>query len=284
MTDSTGGVPFQIQNLQQGNRYIKIGTTLFPCPFANLSDFPPDLPQDQEIITVLSKQRGRLVLEHDFSHVTKSGHGVRPSEAEAMRLASKHTSAPVPEVIFADFGPDYGNIVMTLIPGSRLGETWDTLDEKSKGSICLQVWDIISKIRTIPRPSELQCLFQCVADGSLTQDPLLEDLKDPARPLISDSDLRARILARYFHFGGRQYEHQLPEMLPRSDMTVFTYADIAPRNIMIDQQNNVTGILGWEWAGILRPAFWGDWSIWMDRTAPQRWDISGINAARKILF
>ncbi|RWQ95252.1 hypothetical protein C8Q69DRAFT_403513, partial [Paecilomyces variotii] len=56
----------------------------------------------------------------------------------------------------------------------------------------------------------------------------------------------------------------------------------------------VTGILDWEYAGwypdyweyaqILSPVFWGDWSIWIDRTTPQRWDLSGINAARKILF
>lgn len=111
---------------------------------------------------------------------------------------------------------------------------------------------------------------------------------------MNDSNLRARILERYYHFRGRQYEHQLPDMLPRSDCTVFTHAGIAPRNITIDEQNKVMGILDWEYAGwypdyweyaqILRPAFWGDWSMWMDRTAPQRWDITGINAARRVLF
>lgn len=75
-------------------------------------------------------------------------------------------------------------------------------------------------------------------------------------------------------------------MLPRSDCTVFTHADAAPRNIVVNEKNTVTGILDWENAGwypnyweyaqILRPAFWGDWSVWMDWTAPQRWDISGL--------
>lgn len=83
-------------------------------------------------------------------------------------------------------------------------------------------------------------------------------------------------------------------MLPRSDCSVFTHADIVPRNIMADERNTVTGILDWENAGsypdyweyaqILRPAFWGGWSVWMDLTAPKRWDISGINAARRVLF
>lgn len=183
---------------------------------------------------------------------------------------------------------------MTLIHGSRLQEKWDTLDEKTKESVCRQLWGFIANIRNIPRPTELNGFFQCAVDGTPTTDPMLADLNEPARPLMNDSDVRARIYERYCHFGGRRYEHQLPDMLPRSDRSVFTHADIAPRNIMVDEQNNVTGILDWEFAGwypdyweyaqILRPAFWGDWSRWMERTAPQRWDISGINAARRVLF
>lgn len=46
--------------------------------------------------------------------------------------------------------------------------------------------------------------------------------------------------------------------------TVFTHADIAPRNIMIDEQNKVTGILDWEYAGWY-PDYW---------EYAQRWDIS----------
>ncbi|KAJ9369323.1 hypothetical protein DTO282E5_5985 [Paecilomyces variotii] len=248
--------------MREGNRYIKSGTTLFPCPSStDISNLRPD----QEVITVLSKQTGGIVVEHDSTYVTKSGERVRPAEAEAMRLVSKHTSVPVPEVFFATFDPDWGRIVMSLIPGSSLEKIWDTLDGKTKEYICLQVWDMISKIRAIPRPPELNGLFQCAADGSLTRDPLLEDLKDPARPLTNDSDLRARIFERYYHFAGRRYEHELPNMLPRSSCSVFTHADIAPRNIMVDEQNRVTGILDWEHAGwypdyweyaqILRPAF-----------------------------
>lgn len=156
MTEPSGGIPFRMQNMRKGNRYIKKGNTLFPCSsLENISDLPPD----QEVITILSKQIGRIVLEHDFSYVTKSGHGVRPAEAEAMRLVAKHTSVPVPDVTYTKFGQDYGSIEMTLIPGSPLEDKWDTLDEKSKESVCLQVWGLISKIRDIPHPSELKGFF-----------------------------------------------------------------------------------------------------------------------------
>lgn len=78
---------------------------------------------------------------------------------------------------------------------------------------------------------------------------------------------------------------QLSDRLPQSNSSfVFTHADIAPRNMMIDDYNNITGILDWEYVQILRPALGGDWLIRMEKTAPQKWDIGGINAARGVLF
>lgn len=83
-------------------------------------------------------------------------------------------------------------------------------------------------------------------------------------------------------------------MLLKSARSVFTHGDIAPRNIMVDENGNITGIIDWEWAGwypdyweyaqIMRPAFWEDWSVWMERTAPEQWDLAGVNDARKVLF
>lgn len=308
MSESPKEVLYENGNLHKGHRYIKKGNMLVPCP-PYLS--PLDLPADEEVINVLDKQIGRIVLEWDCSWVTKSGSGVRSPEAEAMKFVFKHTDVPVPEVLFANFMPDHGKfdreeclkpdyrpaegmIGMTIIPGTCLDQKWDTLDDEDKQSICLQLWDLITKIRDIARPQELEGLYQCAADGSPSRDPMLEDLQEPARPLSSDYELRARIYERYLHCGGSRHENQLLDMLPRSERSVFTHADIAPRNVMVDEENNITGIIDWESAGwypeyweyaqIMRPAFWGDWSIWMEKTASQRWDLAGINAARKVLF
>lgn len=69
-------------------------------------------------------------------------------------------------------------------------------------------------------------------------------------------------------------------MLSKSDHAVFTHGDIERRNIMVDECR-VIGIIDWEYAGwypdyweyaqIMRPAFWGNWSVWMERTTPERW-------------
>lgn len=61
-----------------------------------------DLAPDEEVVTVLGKPMGRIILEYDFSLVTKYGFGVQPAEAEAMRLISNYTSVPAPEVYHTD--------------------------------------------------------------------------------------------------------------------------------------------------------------------------------------
>lgn len=60
-------------------------------------------------------------------------------------------------------------------------------------------------------------------------------------------------------------------MLPKSNCTVFMHGDIAPQNIMVDDNCNITGLIDWEYAGcylgyweyaqIRSLAFRGDWKI-----------------------
>lgn len=146
-------VPYEQRNLRKGHQYIKNGNTRLLC---QSPVNPLDLEAGQEVVTVLAKQMGRLVLEWDFSWVTKSGFGVLSAEAEAMRLVFKHTDVPVPEVLFTEFSPDEviasqsdffkpdfrppeGLSRMTIIPRVPLEQKWDTLDDEAKESICRQL-------------------------------------------------------------------------------------------------------------------------------------------------
>ncbi|KKZ65090.1 hypothetical protein EMCG_01330 [[Emmonsia] crescens] len=291
MSVHRSGVPFTLTNLHEGESYIMRDEMLFeyslpPNPPVN----PEDLPTDGEVITVLAKQMGRVILMYDYSYVSKTGRSVRPSEAEAMRLISKYTSIPAPKVVYALFSDTNGDIGMTIIPGSSLDKHWKNLDDITKQSLCCQTWDLISMIQQVPQKPELKHIFQCAADGSPTLDPLIQDIQQPPTPLETNSQLQSRIYKRYIHFGGSRYKNQLLDMLPHSSFSVFTHADIAPRNIMVNENYQITGLLDWEYSGwypdyweyaqIMRPACQtGDWQSWMDATAPQKWDISGIAAA-----
>ncbi|KAL9023071.1 MAG: hypothetical protein Q9196_007400 [Gyalolechia fulgens] len=119
-------------------------------------------------------------------------------------------------------------------------------------------------------------------------------LKTPPTSLHTDEAVRIRIHQRYLRYFGQRYADTLPSMLPRSHVPLFTHGDVAPRNTMVDESGRITGIVDWELAGwypdyweyanIMKPTRDKDWQSWMDRTAPQRWDLSGIVAARRVLF
>lgn len=240
---------------------------------------------------------GATVCQLDDNFVQKSGERVKPCEAAAMRLVGEGANVPLPEYIDENYDHENGYMLMTYIPGSTLEVLWGKLNDDTKGRLCRDTWDIIAQIRKIHRPPEYQHFFQCSADGSATHDPLIEDLKKPPRPILNDTVLRERIYERYLYYGGQRYANELSDMLPHSSSSVFTHADIAPRNIMVDDCYHITGIIDWERAGWY-PHYWeyanimgpacrcGDWQVWMDRTAPQQFkcNLEGIIAARRVLF
>lgn len=251
-----------------------------------------------------------------------------------MKLVAEHTDVPLPKLDLEDSMfclPDIGILVMSRLPGSPLNTLWDKLDDSTKGRLCQETWAYIEKIQVIPKPNEFKHLFQCSADGTSTStDPLLTKLGDPhllaledetlkgiviqqfsalnhsvqlgadgdlivpSQDLTDNTAVRARIYLRYLEFTGRRHAHNLPSMLPTSNQSVFTHGDIAPRNIMVDESLQITGIIDWEAAGwypdyweyinIWKPSLDTDWQEWMDKTAPRKWDWQGIRAARRVLF
>ncbi|KAI5308651.1 hypothetical protein KEM55_005205 [Ascosphaera atra] len=292
---SDKGVPFSLKNLQEGKRYILRDRQLFPCqPFVNPSTLE-NLPISESVINVLHKLNGRLVLECDFWFISKSGAGIWPAETQAMRLVREHTAVPVPEVLREQFYSDSKGIIdMTPIEGTTLDKLWDTFDDGKKKAICRQTWHFIADIEPIQCP--FKSVFQCNADGSPSRHVFLEDVQELRRPIANDDELRARIYERYYTSNGRKYEGKLFDMLPRSGRQVFAHGDIAPRNIMVGEDGAITGIIDWEWGGwypdwweyahIMGPANlrYGDWREYMHETAPMTWDLSGIDAARRVLF
>lgn len=250
-------------------------------------------------VVKLSHQGGVKVLKFDNEAILKVGGRVRPSEELAMRLVKEHTDIPVPDIFLAAYVGEEGRLAMSVVPGAPLTEVWDNLDDATKKRICDELWSMLEQLRRIKKPPELQHHFLCLADGSpCINDPMVAGsccADPPHPPLLNDDGIRARIYECYYESNGRKYEKELPSMLPRSDTSVFSHADIGPHNIMFDQESlQITGIIDWERAGwypdyweyssIMRPTRWDDWQKWMDLTAPKKYDMTGINAARGVLF
>lgn len=245
-------------------------------------------------IQILSNRCGAKVKLVDDSLIYKRGFRVRNNEEVAMELVSHHTDVPVPKVFFSRYLPKDGTIAMTVIPGSPLHLSWNDFDDSTKKSICEEIWSLIAKLRQIPQPDELRHLYLCLADGSVSRDVLIKNFEGFSKPLLNDSAVRDRILQCYLHCNGRRYANELLEMLPRSEHSVFTHGDISPKNLMIDENHHITGIIDWETAGwypdyweyinIMAPSPFKNWAYWMDCTAPEKCDLSGITAARMVLL
>lgn len=236
--------------------------------------------------------------------VLKQGIKIRPSEERAMRLVQEYTpDVPVPRVHgslyrYNDSAPCYGELSMNFVPGRTLKSAWAELDEAGKDRICQDIWDLVARIRTIPRPDDLGPGLYRTVDGSPSRDPLLGSGSDiPPRDLDDDA-LRNRIYARYITSNGLSYRDcgSMLELLPRSDTSVFTHGDIGPRNIIVDENCHITALLDWESSGWF-PDYWEfaqmmkfcdplehEWQRWMDRTRPEAWDIRIIQKARRVLF
>ena len=257
--------------------------------------------RDPDTEYILSVQPGAKVYLRDCT-ILKQGLRVRRSEELALRLVGEIGNIPVPEVYFASYQETTSEIAMSFVPGKSLDYCWNTLNDCTKERICRETWAFIYAWRQIPKPGNFD-RYLCLADGSESSDVLITPLAEEADegeidiPLRDDEDVRQQIALRYYHYCGRKYtKEQLLEMLPRSKTCVFTHGDVAPRNIMVDEKNDfkITGIIDWELAGwypeyweyinIHKPSMDKDWQIWMEKTAIEKWNISGINAARKVLL
>ena len=258
---------------------------------------------------VIAEQRGSTIEKfqgEDATHygcevaIEKHGWRVAAPEALAMYLVEEDTTIPCPKVLDTYFIKGHGQIVMAYIPRRTLDKVWPDLNDSQKQESCEEIWAIIRSVRNIPRPVHLERLYLCLADGSASDDPLIEDkaTKSPV-PLRSDTEVRARIHSRYITWGGHTYAKVLPDMLPRSTRSVFTHADIASRNILADDSGHITGLIDWEMAGWF-PDYWEvanimkpmgssigyDWQDCMKDTMPSEFAVvlQGINAARIVLF
>ncbi|KAF2750672.1 hypothetical protein M011DRAFT_179718 [Sporormia fimetaria CBS 119925] len=241
--------------------------------------------------------------------VLKYGGRVRPDELRAMELVKQYTSVPVSQQA-ADFDPEFtvseGAFCMTYIPGKSLESCWSTLTSDVKQQVCLQIWDYIQQWQKIPKPDSLPDHFLCLAAGSNSPDILLADSSSHARfdsPLRSHGEILTRIFARYCeNNGGKDLWPLLPHT--RKTISLFTHADLAPRNILFNEKSNQIGIIDWENAGWY-PDYWEfikifkptsdpvecDWQRYMEATAPSTWKspeakeiLAAINVARGVLI
>ncbi|KAI0643873.1 kinase-like domain-containing protein [Trametes meyenii] len=211
----------------------------------------------------------------------------RPEEAETTRFVRRHTSIPVPIIVDCFTVDGLCWIIMTALPGGPLDPWMNDLKEEDIRRIASQLSMHLAELRAIPPPrsgavsainnAPIQCC-RLTVDGR------------PIGPFASIAEFNAYLCSPTLHVDrqpGLDEDHvwrtiRAAQSCPHK--IVLTHNDLAPRNIMIDEDGNITGILDWECAAWL-PEYWeytkahftelvsepfgGPWNDIMDSIFPQ---------------
>ncbi|KAF2469556.1 kinase-like protein [Lindgomyces ingoldianus] len=174
------------------------------------------------------------------------------AEAQSLRLIEKYTHVPAPRAIDAIQYSDSSFLLMTGIPGEIIGRMISTMTDEQLHSVARDLKKYIAEMRQIPnntgsrfqicnalgggildwRIGESQRRELRFQDETQFNEYLTEDL-----PLDED----ARKLASKSH----GVKHDI----------VFTHGDLNLRNILVDGNGKISGIVDWECAGWY-PEYW----------------------------
>ncbi|RSL57399.1 hypothetical protein CEP54_008329 [Fusarium duplospermum] len=203
---------------------------------------------------------GKLkIIRASKSLVIKGGPDVSKSESENMKFALETLHLPVPKVhriftanILGAFGAQVQGhfIVMDYIPGPTVETCWESLDKATKESVAQQVANMIEKLQSRR--------IEDLPPGPLGRDPG-EKCMGPwftdygAGPFNSLGDLEAWFNHKIDVCAQVQ---QLPTGTPRFQFNamVLTHQDIAPRNLILGENNKVW-LIDWGCAGVYPRGF-----------------------------
>jgi aminoglycoside phosphotransferase (APT) family kinase protein len=229
---------------------------------------------DNQERTTLHELCGRTVIRVGNNLVVKSGH-LRPHEAPTLRFIAAKTTIPVPKV--HDIQWEDGKvvaIVMDYMPGKRLDEAWDTLDSDQKLCIASELHSYINQLR------DLKGDYIGAVDRGKVVTGQIASIE--GGPFDSEQQFNEFILGDIVRACPDILRHYAKFALMDGHEIIFTHADFAPRNILVEG-GRVTAILDWEYAGWY-PEHWEyiqalrhvkpmpDWPEYLSRILPPRYE------------
>lgn len=165
-------------------------------------------------------------------------------EADIIRFVQRHTSIPTPHVVLSgDIGSRH-YFLMKEVRGTNLGRVWGTMTPTQRQHVVEQLRDFVTQLRALKSPHDRAV---CSLDGAALQDSRITNV-DAVGPFRNEGAFNDRLLATTAAFGHEDLVGLRSRM--RDDHAImFTHGDIAPRNIMVDDDGNILALLDWEQAG-----------------------------------
>ena len=174
------------------------------------------------------------------------------AESKALRLVHKYTHIPPPRVIDAVASADSSFLPMTGPPGTTVGRVLLVLTDEQVDTLAKDLEMYISQLRQIPVEDDFGFDI-CNALGGGILDWRIKDSQREDLRFRTEDDFNAYLT------------HELPlsqiqlEQVERAHSIkhkiTFTHADLNPRNILVDENMKISGIVDWECAGWY-PEYW----------------------------
>jgi len=174
------------------------------------------------------------------------------AEFETLRLLKTHTQVPAPWGLDVIQYRDNSFLLMTGVNGEGLGRRLATLTDSQVDSIVLDLQQYTAEIRSIPRniSSEFQI---CNSLGSGILDWRISNSQREMLRFQSEEAFN-----RYLTHGlaiAAEDKAILSKAHSIQHKIVFAHADINMRNVLIDENGRISGIVDWECAGWY-PEYW----------------------------
>jgi aminoglycoside phosphotransferase (APT) family kinase protein len=210
------------------------------------------------------------------NRVVKSGPNLRLHEAETLRFIAANTTIPVPKVHNVRW--ENGRITaitMDYIPGNRLDEAWDNMQPDQKLLVARELHQHVSQLRklkgeyigAVGRGKAVVGQYISLEGGPFDSEQLFNEF------ILSDIVRAAPDILRHYAKFALGDNHEI----------VFTHSDLAPRNILVNEEGHITAILDWEDAGWY-PEYWEyfkalqhlkpmqDWPDYLSHILPPRYE------------
>jgi aminoglycoside phosphotransferase (APT) family kinase protein len=184
------------------------------------------------------------VIRLDEHRVLKRGVHDR-QETDTMRFIAANTTIPVPKVHDIKFDRENSAswIVMDYAPGEMLDKAWMKLTPSQRLSTCRQLAGYLAQLQAL-KGQRIEGVNSAPVRVGFYQSRW-------GGPFDTEKEFND-FLAR-----------DAPQRPTDNHAIHFAHGDLSPRNIMVDENGNITAILDWEWAGWF-PEYWDVTRMFLD--------------------
>ena len=213
------------------------------------------------------------VIFKDLNLLVKFGCNVIPNEAQCLYIIKKifGDAVPCPEVYGWRIDGQDKFIYMQLIEGQTLKERWETLNDEEKTFVCIQLREILTRLRSARQDPSDQSIGMSKRLGQNLHLTIIgsinggspTDIVFECKPMVGSfptveafNDWFAQ-LPQHWLRAAQRYDDPYRESLPDAGAITLTHGDIHGSNIMVTATDppRILGLLDWAHGGWY-PDYW----------------------------